>query len=95
MGGPRHPDILVGRRTLETDFLARALPHQGGLGFMGGRVSSRVGIVGSLSWRVQELLAYMLTIQRKAFRNKAFCSQQLLNGMLAFKNYREQMKCQT
>ena len=51
MGGPRHPDILDGRRTLETDFLAQALPHQGGLGFMGGRVSSRVGIVGSLSGR--------------------------------------------
>lgn len=55
MGGPRHPDISVGRSVLEADFSALAHPHQqGGLGFMGGGESSRVEIYSST------LLAHIL-----------------------------------
>lgn len=32
---------------------------------------------------------------RNIFRHKVFCSQNIFNGMLAFKNQEEQMKCRT
>lgn len=57
LGGLGHPDMLLGRRTLETDFPAEAHPRQqGGSGFMGGGENSRVGIYSSA------LLAHVLAV---------------------------------